>query len=50
MNDVVGIAFNEGHFPDLCINQARYVDIMLYTYAIGGLSLIDFILAAKITN
>jgi 4a-hydroxytetrahydrobiopterin dehydratase len=49
-NDVVGIAFNEGHFPDICITQGRYVDVLLYTYSIGGLSWNDFILAAKITH
>jgi 4a-hydroxytetrahydrobiopterin dehydratase len=50
INDVVGIAFSEGHFPDICITQERYVDVLLYTYSIGGLSLNDFIMAAKITH
>jgi 4a-hydroxytetrahydrobiopterin dehydratase len=49
-NDVVGIAFSEGHFPDLCITQGRYVDVLLYSYAVGGLTHNDFILAAKITH
>lgn len=50
VDGVVGIATEEGHFPDICISQARHVDILLYTYAIGGLSLNDFILAAKIVH
>lgn len=50
MDGVVGIATEEGHYPDICISNARYVDILLYTYAIGGLSLNDFILAAKIVH
>ncbi|MDD1678070.1 MAG: 4a-hydroxytetrahydrobiopterin dehydratase [Methanomicrobiales archaeon] len=49
-NDVVTIAFGEGHFPDICITQGRYVDVLLYTYGMGGLSWNDFILAAKITT
>jgi 4a-hydroxytetrahydrobiopterin dehydratase len=40
----------EGHFPDICVSQGRYVDILLYTYAIGGLSLNDFTLAVKIVH
>jgi pterin-4a-carbinolamine dehydratase len=46
---MVGIVFNEEHFPDICITQGHYVDVLLYTYMIGGLSWNDFILAAKIT-
>jgi 4a-hydroxytetrahydrobiopterin dehydratase len=49
-NDVVAIAFGENHFPDICIIRGRYVDVLLYTYAIGGLSWNDFILAAKIIH
>ncbi|MDH7592995.1 MAG: 4a-hydroxytetrahydrobiopterin dehydratase [Methanomicrobiales archaeon] len=48
--EVIAIAMEEGHFPDICISRSRYVDVLLYTYAIGGLSLNDFILAARISG
>lgn len=49
LNSIAEIAGEEGHYPDICISRGRYVDVLLFTYAIGGLSMNDFILAAKIT-
>jgi 4a-hydroxytetrahydrobiopterin dehydratase len=42
------IAEKEGHHPDLLIYSWNKVKITLYTHAIGGLSLNDFVVAAKI--
>ena len=47
-NLVAEVAEDDGHHPDLHIEGFRNVWIELWTHAIGGLSEIDFILAAKI--
>ena len=48
INDVAGIAEDDGHHPDIHLEGYRNVSIELWTHAIGGLSENDFILAAKI--
>jgi 4a-hydroxytetrahydrobiopterin dehydratase len=45
---VAFVAEEDGHHPDLHVEQYRKVSIELWTHAIGGLSENDFILAAKI--
>ena len=47
VNKVADIAEAEGHHPDIHISYSK-VTITLWTHAVGGLSLNDFILAAKI--
>lgn len=47
VNEVARIAESEGHHPDLSINYDN-VTATLSTHAIGGVSLNDFILAAKL--
>ena len=47
VNKVADIAESEGHHPDIFISYNK-VTITLWTHAVGGLSLNDFILAAKI--
>ena len=47
VNKVAEIAESEGHHPDITIHYNK-VDISLWTHAIRGLSLNDFIIAAKI--
>lgn len=49
VNHVADIAENEGHHPDICISYNK-VTCILWTHSVGGLSLNDFILAAKINN
>jgi len=49
VNRVADLAESEGHHPDLHIHYNR-VSIELWTHAVGGLSVNDFILAAKINN
>jgi 4a-hydroxytetrahydrobiopterin dehydratase len=44
------LAEAEGHHPDLHLTGYRHVEVVLTTHAIGGLSLNDFILAAKIDD
>lgn len=48
-NTVGAIAEAEGHHPDLMLAWGK-VGIELTTHAIGGLSVNDFILAAKIID
>jgi 4a-hydroxytetrahydrobiopterin dehydratase len=47
VNKVAAIAEEEGHHPDLTVTYGA-VTVELMTHAIGGLSLNDFIVAAKI--
>ncbi len=47
INTVADIAEEEGHHPDIEINYNK-VKLTNWTHAIGGLSVNDFILAAKI--
>lgn len=47
VNEIARIAEKEGHHPDITIHYNRVV-IELWTHAIGGLSMNDFILASKI--
>ena len=42
------IAEEEGHHPDLFIHNWNKVKVTLWTHAIGGLSINDFVLASKI--
>ncbi len=49
VNDIAEIAEQEGHHPDIFISYNK-VKIELWTHFIGGLSVNDFILAAKIEN
>lgn len=45
---VADVAESEGHHPDLHLVGYRNVSIEIWTHAIQGLSLNDFILAARI--
>lgn len=48
IHDVAQTAESEGHHPDLHLTGYRNLAIELSTHAIGGLSMNDFVLAAKI--
>jgi len=47
VNKVSNIAEEEGHHPDLIFGWG-YAEVNIFTHAINGLSLSDFILASKI--
>ena len=47
INKVSNIAEEEGHHPDLKFGWG-YAEVNIFTHAINGLSLSDFILASKI--
>lgn len=47
-NRIGELAEAEAHHPDLHLTGYRHVQVVLTTHAIGGLSLNDFILAAKV--
>ncbi len=49
VNEIATIAEAEGHHPDIYISWNR-VRLELVTHAIGGLSMNDFIMAAKINE
>lgn len=42
------LAEAEGHHPDLHLTRYRHVEVCLSTHSIGGLSMADVVLAAKI--
>ncbi len=48
VNKVGDIAEDEGHHPDIFIHSWNNVKISLWTHAIGGLSINDFIVATKV--
>jgi len=50
VNKVGDIAEEEGHHPNINLFGWNNVKITLYTHAIGGLSVNDFIVAAKINK
>jgi 4a-hydroxytetrahydrobiopterin dehydratase len=47
VNRIAAVANEQDHHPDICISY-NSVQLTLSTHKIGGLSLNDFILAAKI--
>ena len=49
-NEIAALSTEEGHFPDICIRESRIVEVSLYTYPAGGLTLNDFIMAAKLNE
>jgi 4a-hydroxytetrahydrobiopterin dehydratase len=46
--EVMDLATQEGHFPDISIKESRFFEVQFYTYPAGGLTLNDFIMAAKL--
>ncbi|MDP3957451.1 MAG: 4a-hydroxytetrahydrobiopterin dehydratase [bacterium] len=48
VNAIGALAEAEGHHPDINLHSWNKVTLTLSTHAIGGLSINDFILAAKI--
>ena len=50
VNKVGAIAESEGHHPDITIFGWNKVSITLFTHSIGGLSINDFVVAAKINK
>ena len=48
VNTVAAIAEEQGHHPDIRIFDYKKVAVTLTTHAINGLSINDFIVAAKI--
>ncbi|GIL61754.1 hypothetical protein Vafri_16142 [Volvox africanus] len=47
-NKLAEVAEAEGHHPDIHLRNFREVEINLSTHAVGGLTLPDFALAAKL--
>ncbi|KAK7393106.1 hypothetical protein VNO78_21560 [Psophocarpus tetragonolobus] len=48
INRISKVAETEGHFPNIYLEQPNHVRAELWTASIGGLSMNDFIVAAKI--
>jgi len=49
-NNVMTLSVQEGQIPDICIKKSRFIEISYYTYAAGGLTLNDFIMAARLNT
>lgn len=49
VNKIGNLAEEEGHHPEIEFGWGK-VEVELYTHAIGGLSVNDFIMAAKINK
>jgi 4a-hydroxytetrahydrobiopterin dehydratase len=50
ISEIGGFAAGEGHFPDICMKEGKHVEVSFYTYAAGGLTLNDFVMAAKLNG
>lgn len=50
INKIEDICKREGHYPDLCIEKESMTEISWYTYQSGGITINDFIMAAKINH
>ncbi len=50
INKVGKLAESEDHHPDINLHNYRKVDITLSTHAIDGLSINDFVMAARINQ
>ncbi|HUW86715.1 MAG TPA: 4a-hydroxytetrahydrobiopterin dehydratase [Methanoregula sp.] len=46
--EVMALSSQEGHIPDICMKETKFVEISYYTYPAGGLTVNDFIMAAKL--
>ena len=49
-NEIMKIATQEGQIPDIYLRESHYVRVSFYTYPAGGLTINDFIMAAKINT
>lgn len=47
INKVADVAEEEGHHPNIYLHSWNKVKLTLYTHAIGGLSINDFVCAVK---
>jgi 4a-hydroxytetrahydrobiopterin dehydratase len=47
-NEVMTLAMQEGQIPDFSMRESKFVTLSFYTYPAGGLTLNDFIMAAKL--
>ncbi|KAF6264988.1 heme peroxidase-related protein [Scenedesmus sp. NREL 46B-D3] len=47
-NQAAEVAEEEGHHPDLHLTNYREVQVVLSTHAAGGLTMFDFVMAAKL--
>jgi len=50
ISEIAALATEEGHFPDLCMKESRFVEVSFYTYPAGGLTKNDFVMAAKLNG
>jgi len=50
LREIIIFSARENHLPDVGIHEGRFVDVAWYTYAIGGLSRNDFIMAARLSE
>jgi len=48
--EAMTISQQEGQIPDVTMKESRFLTISFYTYPAGGLTLNDFIMAARINT
>lgn len=48
ITELLTLATEEGHIPDIALTEGRKVTVGFYTYQAGGLTLNDFIMAQKL--
>jgi 4a-hydroxytetrahydrobiopterin dehydratase len=48
--EAMTISQQEGQIPDITMKESRFITLSFYTYPAGGLTLNDFIMAAKINT
>lgn len=49
VNTIAHIALDQGHHPDILLSYGN-VKVMVWTHKIGGLSINDFIIAARVED
>jgi 4a-hydroxytetrahydrobiopterin dehydratase len=50
ISEILALSTEEGHLPDISLTEGKFVAVSYYTYPAGGLTLNDFIMAAKINQ
>ena len=45
--EVMALSSQEGHIPDICMKESRFVEISYYTYLAGGIDIKRFYYGSK---
>ncbi|WOF15197.1 4a-hydroxytetrahydrobiopterin dehydratase [Methanoplanus sp. FWC-SCC4] len=50
LDDLTDLCNTQCHYPDISISKGRLIEVSWYTYASGGLTRNDFIMASKMNS